>query len=153
MQEPFNEKKYQPLKNLCENEEQFRDLTLKLSLVNVILSQVNEIFTGSLYAETGSALIKSAFNSVQALQESLIEKYIQNSVETGQLMPVPEIEDLTVWVEGIHLDIISQLYSEGFVDSVFAPAMTTISQNIVEFAKEEAGENSDEKENLNEMDN
>ena len=140
MSEPFKNQKFIPLKDLCENEGQFKDLTLKLSLLEIIISQVNEIFTGSLYAETGSALIQSANVSVQALQDTLVDKYIENSVNTGQLMPVPEIEDLTNWVEGIHLDIIAQLYSEGFVDSVFAPALATISQNVIEFSKEDQQE-------------
>jgi len=135
--------KFDPLKPLCDTEEQFKDLILKLSLLGIILHQVNEIFIGSLYAETGAALIDSSKNSVTLLQDTLIDNYIKTSLDAGQLAPVPEVKDISVWVEDVHFNIASQLYSLGFVESVVSPALATITTSIIEFAAEEAKNSKD----------
>lgn len=136
---PSADIKFEKLKPLCKSEGEFKDVTLKISLLEIILSQVHEVFVSSLYHETtGITLIEASNKSLKRLQENLAETYVTNSVEVGELMPIPGIEEATLWVQEIHHDIASQLYSEGFMNSVFHPALATLSTSIIEFSKEEA---------------
>jgi hypothetical protein len=142
MNEVFEKQKtfenIQDLKALCETEEEFKDLTLKLSLLEVIIQQVNDVFTSSLYnPDTGTTLIEASQRSVKIMQENLTKEYIKNSVESGMLAHIPGIEDACEWVTEIHESIASQLYSDGFIVSVFAPALQTLQDSIIEFSKEE----------------
>lgn len=137
------EPRFKEIRHLCESEETFNDVVLKVTLLEVIVAQVNEIFIGSLYNPTASVLLESANNAVTALQESIVDTYISKSTELGELRPIPEIEEVTYWVQEIHIDILSQLHSEGFIQSVITPALDTITGSIVEFSKEEQGNEPD----------
>jgi glutathionyl-hydroquinone reductase len=110
---------------------------MKISLLEVILRQVNEIFVNSLYNKDTPTLINSANSSVNILREQVTEQYISNSKELNELMPIPGVEELAAWVEEIHYDISRQLYSEGFCNTVILPALQTITESIIEFAQEE----------------
>jgi glutathionyl-hydroquinone reductase len=125
------------IKDLCETEEQYQDVVMKISLLEVILRQVNEIFVNSLYNKDTPTLINSANSSVNILREQVTEQYISNSKELNELMPIPGVEELAAWVEEIHYDISRQLYSEGFCNTVILPALQTITESIIEFAQEE----------------
>jgi hypothetical protein len=135
----FNKKAeaFKEIESLCEDEKQFQDVVMKISLLEVILGQVNEIFMGSMYNSDATALINSANSSVNILREQVAEQYIQNSKQVGELMPIPDVEELATWVEEIHYDIARQLYSEGFCDTVILPALQTVTESVIEFAKEE----------------
>jgi hypothetical protein len=130
--EAFNE-----IESLCENKKQFQDIVMKISLLEVILGQVNEIFISSMYNPAAVALVNSANASVNILREQVAEQYIKNSKQLGELMPIPDVEELAIWVEEIHYDIARQLYSEGFCDTVILPALQTVTESVIEFSKEE----------------
>jgi len=132
------QEKLEELKPLCETPDQFTDVALKVALLEVILSQVNEIFISSLYPPTATALIESANESVKHMQDTVAETYVKNSLAIGELMPIPDISEIAYWVEEVHKEIAQQLYTEGFVDTVFMPALETVTSSVVEFAKEEA---------------
>jgi len=132
-----NIKKFEDIKDLCQDDHEFHDLVMKISLLEVILGQVNEIFIGSLYNEQSNALIDAANTSIESMQKTIVDTYIKNSRELNELMPVPDIEELSTWVEEVHYDIARQLYTEGFCDTVIYPALQTITESVVEFANEE----------------
>ena len=140
-----NKPKFEDIKEFCKDEKEFDDIVLKISLLEVILGQVNEIFVNSLYNEEAKALIEAANTSTRGLQEEVINVYIKNSKDIGELMPVPDIIEVAGWVEEIHYDIAMQLYSEGFCNSVIAPALETVTSSVIEFANEEAGTESNKK--------
>jgi len=139
-----NSKKFEDIKDLCKDEKEFKDLVMKISLLEIILGQINEIFIGSLYFDKADVLIKTANTSVRTLQDTVVETYVKNSKELGELMPVPDIEELSSWVEEVHYDIARQLYAEGFCDTVIHPALQTITESVIEFAKEENSEKENE---------
>jgi len=143
-----NRPKFEDLRKYCKDETEFDDLVLKISLLEVILGQVNELFIGSIYNEEAKALINAANSSTKKLQEEVVNIYIRNSKEAGKLLPIPDIEEISSWVEEIHYDIASQLYTKDFCDTVITPALETITTSIIEFANEETNsENENENEN------
>ena len=133
MQERFKE-----LEPLCETKEQFLDVGLKVALLEMILSQVNEIFTSSLYPTSAKALIDSSAKAISEIQSSIVDEYIKTSLDKQVLAPIPDVNDIAYWVEEVHLDIAKQLYTEGFINTVFQPALETITESVIEFAKEES---------------
>jgi hypothetical protein len=142
------QKKLEKLKPLCETPEQFTDVSLKVALLEVILSQVNEIFISSLYPPTAKALIESAKESVKHMQETVTDTYVKNSLAVGELMPIPDIAEISYWVEEVHKEIAEQLYTTGFVNTVFTPALETVTTSVIEFAKEEVEEVVEEEEEV-----
>ena len=142
-----NASKFEEIRKLCKDDSEFKDLVMKISLLEVILGQINEIFIGSMYNEKADAIINAANSSVKTLQDTVVDTYIKNSKELGELMPVPDIAELSTWVEEVHYDIARQLYTEGFCDTVIYPALQTVTESVIEFAEEE---NDQEKENKEE---
>lgn len=144
MQEQINpekmQEKFKELLPLCETKEQFLDVSLKVALLEVILSQVNEIFISSLYPETAKALIASANKSISDIQENIADEYVKTSLDNKILAPIPDINEIAYWVEEVHLEIAKQLYTEGFINTVFQPALETITGSVIEFAVQEAEE-------------
>jgi len=135
-----NKSKFEEIQSFCKDEKEFNDIVMKISLLEAILGQVNEIFIGSLYSKEAYALIDAANASVSRLQNEVVDIYIKNSKDLGELMPVPDVAEISSWVEEIHFDIAKQLYSEGFCDSVIYPALQTVTQSVIEFAEEESQE-------------
>jgi hypothetical protein len=133
-----NTEAFKELKQFCKDDEQFQNMVMKISLLEVIIGQVNDIFIGSVYGKDANALIQSAKASANTLGKQVLEQYIKNSKEIGELMPIPEVEELANWVENIHYNIAEQLYSEGFCNTVILPALQTVTESVIEFAKEDA---------------
>ncbi len=131
------QKKFKEIEPFCKDEEEFNDVVMKVALLEVILSQVNEIFIGSLYDPNSKVLIDSANASIKSIQESVVDIYIKNAKEVEALVPIPDIQELAQWVEEVHTDLALQIYAEGFVNSVMVPALQTITESVIEFAKEE----------------
>lgn len=141
--EEFQEK-FKEIRPFCDTDEKYNDVVLKVALLDVILAQVNEIFIGSLYNPEAVAIIESANASIAGIQSSVVDIYIKNTKDRGELVPIPDIQELATWVEEVHTDIALQLYAEGFVDNVMIPALNTITSGVIDFAKEEAGEAEEE---------
>jgi glutathionyl-hydroquinone reductase len=133
-----NKDKFKDIRELCKDDKEFDDVVMKVSLLEVIIGQVNQIFMSSLYNENATALVNSANSSIESLQQSVVDTYIKNSLEVKKLMPIPDISELSTWVEEIHYDIARQLYAEGFCDAVIYPALQTVTSSVIEFAEEEA---------------
>jgi len=141
--EAIEEQKHsiEELKAFCKNEGEYKDLTTKISLAGIIMSQVNEVFTDSLYnPDSGEELINSANKTVDRLREIFIQTYIKSSIEMEELQPIPEIEDICEWVTQAHEGISQSLYSDDFVLTVINPALETLKNGIIEFSKEEQAE-------------
>jgi glutathionyl-hydroquinone reductase len=138
-----NKNKFKDIRELCKDDKEFDDVVMKVSLLEVIIGQVNQIFMSSLYNEKATALVNSANSSIESLQQSVVDVYIKNSLEVKKLMPIPDIAELSTWVEEIHYDIARQLYSEGFCDAVIYPALQTVTSSVIEFAEEEANNNTE----------
>ena len=145
-----NAKKFEVIKDLCSSDEEFQDIVMKISLLEVIIGQINEIFIGSIYNENSKAMIDAANKSVEMLQKNIVQTYVNNSKELQELMPIPDVAELSTWVEEIHYDIAMQVYTEGFCNTVILPALQTISNSVVEFAEEDSPEESEIENNLNE---
>jgi len=132
-----NLKQFEDIKDICKDADEFNDIVMKISLIGVIIGQVNEIFIGSIYNEEATSIMDAANSAIKSLQDSVIENYINNSKKINSLLPVPDIPELTSWVEEIHCNITSQLYKEDFCNSVIFPALNTISEQIIQFDVEE----------------
>jgi hypothetical protein len=125
------------IKDLCKTEEEFKELQKNLELFLVVADQANQIFIGSVYNENSKTLIEAAENSIADLKTLTLEKFIESSKEVGAILQIPKFEELLDWVQEIHTNIASQLFSEEFCKSVFTPALDSISKSILEFTEEE----------------
>jgi len=132
-----NKEKFKNIQQLCQDDKEFEDVVMKVSLLEVIIGQVNQIFISSLYNNDTPTLIEAANTSIEGLQQTVIDSYIKNSLEVGELMPIPDIPELSAWVEEIHHDITRQLFNEDFCDTIIYPALQTITNSVIEFAEEE----------------
>jgi len=140
---------FKDIRPLCSSQEEFDDITLKLTLLGAIVGQVNEIFCGSLYPEGEGTLKTSAIKSIAAVQRDIPEVFIKNSLEVGALMDIPDLPILASWVENTHKELAEQVYSEGFCSTVIYPALEAITANIIQFdidsREEEAAASSEKK--------
>jgi hypothetical protein len=144
-----NKEKFKDIRQLCQDDKEFEDVVIKVSLLEVIIGQVNQIFISSLYNNDAPTLIEAANTSIEGLQQTVIDSYIKNSLEVGELMPIPDIPELSSWVEEIHHDITRQLFDEDFCDTIIYPALQTITSSIIEFAEEEMKTETEDQKNNN----
>jgi hypothetical protein len=142
-----NKEKFKDIRQLCQDDKEFEDVVIKVSLLEVIIGQVNQIFISSLYNNDAPTIIEAANTSIEGLQQAVIDSYIKNSLEVGELMPIPDIPELSAWVEEIHHDITRQLFEEDFCDTIIYPALQTITSSIIEFAEEEMKTESEDQKN------
>ena len=136
------------IKDLCKTEEEFKELQKNLELFLVVADQSNQIFISSIYNEDAKTLIEASEDAIIDLKTIAIERFIKGSKEVGAILQIPELEELLSWVQEIHTNIASQLFSEDFYESVYIPALDAVSRSIIEFTEEEIEANAQKNTNI-----
>ena len=124
---------YSPIQSMF-TEEEYEDFCGKAALMEFVINQVNDVFKRQIIAEHNDSMQKNVEQVLQNFINNLREKYITNTLETKEIYSLPDLSDIVGWVETLYIDTFKQLFHSDFVDMAVAPAISSISEALLEFA-------------------
>ncbi len=135
LEEIKESKKYEELEKLL-TEERFVEVLNDLTLFEIVIKQISEIFIQSLYNENSAALLSASRESVNTLLGNFTQQFIDMTQGDEEVAPIPDLLQIVSWIEEIHIDLANQLYNETFVREVIRPAYENVSKAVIETADE-----------------
>ena len=135
------------LKDLIKDEEKRAEISGTLELLQIVVFQVNEIFTSTIYNAENTEIIGIAEKSSIQLIEQFIKEYIKEISSSDKLPDLPNLDQFISWVKTIHINIGEQLFDKDFFTSVLLPAYDNITVAILDTI-EEAGDDDENQETV-----
>ncbi len=129
--------KYKVIESFCEDEEHFNNIISDLVMFEIVLGQINQIFTDTLYAKNSVVLVGAASDAIEVMKNTFSDEFISQTETQKELTSLPDLTQAVSWVQELHLNLATQLYTEDFTREVIAPAYARITEAIVEVSSGE----------------
>ncbi len=127
---------YADLEKFATSAEQFEGVIKELTLMSIVVDQLNTIYKDTIYSEDVATLRDASDGTIDILLTSFAKEFISKSEEAQEFAPLPSLNLIAKWVEEIHINVAKQLFSEDFVKEVFTPAFERITAAVLEASGE-----------------
>ncbi len=124
--------KYADIHEYCEDADHFANVVHEIAMFEIVTSQINQIFTDTLYVKEVDTLSGAAVETVDLIKSNFAVKFVQDTKEAGKLSSLPTLDLIVSWITEVHENIAAQLFTEDFAKEILAPAYTNIAEAIIE---------------------
>ncbi len=124
--------KYSEIEEFCDDAEHFENVVNELVLFEIVLGQINQIYSDTLYNKSSGTLIDAATQAVETLRISFSDEFVSQTLEKKELTSLPDLPLAISWITESHLNLIKQLFTEDYVREVMEPSYLKIAEAIVE---------------------
>ncbi len=124
--------KYSEIEEFCDDAEHFENVVNELVLFEIVLGQINQIYSDTLYNKSSGTLIDAATQAVETLRVSFSDEFVSQTLEKKELTSLPDLPLAISWITESHLNLIKQLFTEDYVREVMEPSYLKIAEAIVE---------------------
>jgi hypothetical protein len=133
------EERYGVLKETLNlDDEKFKSLVEDLTMFELAVRNVNDIFKGTIYnCSESEHLCEVIDRSTNDLLENFQKQYMDFVEEKKEIHPLPSLEQVVTWAEEIHVNIALQLFTEEYTQNVIKPSFESIASAILEVAEDE----------------
>jgi hypothetical protein len=133
------EERYKVLKEILNlDDEEFKSLVEDLTMFELAVRNVNDIFKGTIYnCSESEHLCEVVDRSTNDLLENFQKQYMDFVEEKKEIHPLPSLEQVVTWAEEIHVNIALQLFTEEYTENVLKPSFESIAAAILEVAEDE----------------
>jgi hypothetical protein len=119
------------------NEEEYSDLIQNLQTTETLIFQIFDIFYSFTFNPENDAMQNINNEACANVIGAFRELFIKAAIDKNEIPEFPTITEIVQWVEDAYNQINGQIFEKDFNENVLIPALSSISESILEFAQEE----------------